>query len=101
MDPFKPYHPSSRTVVPKLSPSDAEAVALKAVAWIVADDAMLSRFMALTGCGGGELRQRIEQPAFLGAVLDFMLGDQATVLAFTAYEGLAPEVPMLARAKLP
>jgi len=102
MDPFKPYQPRPKTAPPpKLTTSDAEAVALAAVAWIVADDAMLTRFVTLTGCGADEIRLRLGQPAFLGAVLDFLLGNEADVIAFAAHQGFAPETPMLARAMLP
>jgi hypothetical protein len=101
MDPFKPYEPKQRSVPPKLTAVDAEAVALQAVAWIVADDAVRDRFVALTGCGADELRLRLAQPAFLGAVLDFLLGNEADVIAFAAHAGLAPETVLLARSLLP
>ena len=101
MDPFKPYTPTRHTAPPKLTVSDAEAVALKAIVWIIGDDEMLSRFVALTGCGSNELRDRITQPAFLGGVLDFLLGDEASVVAFAAHADFPPEVPLLARALLP
>lgn len=101
MDPFKPYQPRPRIVPLKLTASDAETVALQAVAWIVACDQMRDRFIGLTGCGADDLRNRIGQAAFLGSVLDFILGDEATAVAFAEQTGLAPETPMLARTKLP
>jgi hypothetical protein len=101
MDPFKPYQPRRKTASSKLTVVDAEMVALKAVAWIAADDDVLSRFVSLTGCGADELRSRISEPAFLGAILDFMLGDDSLVIAFTEREVMTPETPMLARVKLP
>lgn len=72
-----------------------------AVAWIVGDDQMRDRFTSVTGCAADELRQRIAQPAFLGSVLDFLLADEAGVLAFVEHVGLTPETPMLSRHKLP
>jgi hypothetical protein len=101
MDPFKPYEPKIRTAPVKMTASDAEAVALQAVAWIVADDALRDRFVALTGCGSDELRMRLTQPAFLGAVLDFLLGNEADVVAFAEHAGFAPETMLLARSMLP
>lgn len=102
MDPFKPYQPRKVTVSPpKLTADSAEAVALKAVAFIAADDQLLTRFVGLTGCGLDDLRARVADRAFLGAVLDFVLGDEATVVAFAEHEGFPAELPMLARAKLP
>lgn len=102
MDPFKPYTPSKRPAAPPvLTVEDAQAVALKAVAFIAADDELLPRFVALSGCGLEDIRQRISDAAFLGGVIDFILGDEPTLLAFVAAADLTPETPMLARMKLP
>ncbi|WP_241911907.1 DUF3572 domain-containing protein [Telmatospirillum siberiense] len=84
-----------------MTASDAEVVALRAVAWIFADDVLRDRFVALTGCGSDEVRLRLAQPAFLGAVLDFLLGNDADVIAFAEHAGLAPETMPLARSMLP
>lgn len=93
MDPFKPR--------PQPKALDAEAIALKAVAFIAADEDLLPRFVALTGCGGDDLAARLAEPAFLGGVLDFILGHEATVLAFAASADLPPEILLRARARLP
>ena len=100
MDPFKEYQPRPRATTPRLTVSDAEAVALQAVAWIIGNDEMRDRFVAVTGCGGDDLRSRISQPGFLGSVLDFLLADEGSVLAFAEHSGLPPETPMMARHKL-
>ncbi|CUW37160.1 conserved protein of unknown function [Magnetospirillum sp. XM-1] len=101
MDPFKEYVPKAKQVTVRLTPGDAETVALQAVAWIVADDEMRDRFIAVTGCSGDDLRQRIDQSAFLGSVLDFVLSDERSLLDFAEHAGLPPELPMMARVKLP
>jgi hypothetical protein len=103
MDPFKPYTPSKRPAPAQMvcNQEEAEAVALKAIAFIAADEDLRLRFVALTGCGADEIRARIGDPAFLGGVLDFILGDEATLLAFAEAAELAPETPMAARSKLP
>lgn len=101
MDPFKPYQPRPRqSAPPKLTTEDAQAVALKALAFIAADDTLLSGFVTLTGCGLDEIRGRLADDGFLGAVLDFLLGDEAALVAFAEAADLAPEAPMLARMKL-
>lgn len=101
MDPFKPYHPKARPLVPpKLGVEESQAVALKALAFLAADDALLSRFVSLTGCGLEDIKARMADNGFLGAVLDFLLSDEAALVAFAEAEGLAPETPMLARMKL-
>jgi len=103
MDPFKPYTPSKRSPPgpPIRSIDDAQTVALKAIAFIAADEDLLPRFVALTGSGLDEIKSRIGDPAFLGGVLDFILNDEPTLLAFVAAEELAPETPMAARLRLP
>lgn len=93
MDPF---------AKPMQKPSvDAEAIALKAVAFVAADEDLLPRFVSLTGAGAEDLKARLADPAFLGGVMDFVLGDEATAVAFAESEGLSPEALVLARARLP
>jgi hypothetical protein len=101
MDPFKPYQPRQRAVPPpRLTVEGAEAVALQAVAFLVADQELLARFAAVTGCGLEDLSRRITERSFLAGVLDFLLADEAAVLAFANHAELAPETPMLARERL-
>ena len=102
MDPFKPYQPKPKLgAAPKLYVADAEIIAIRALGFISGDDALLSRFVTLTGCGIDEVRGRVHEPGFLGAVLDFLLGDEAAVVAFAEATALHPEAAMLARLKLP
>jgi hypothetical protein len=68
MDPFKPYEPKPKAAALTFTASDAEVIALRVVAWIAADDDIQDRFTALTGCEIDDLRSRLEQPAFLGAL---------------------------------
>lgn len=101
MDPFKPYEPRKRNAPPpKLSVEDAEAVALKAIAFIAGDEELMPGFLGLTGCGAEELRARLAERAFLASVLDFILADESSTLRFAETAGLAPETPMLARLRL-
>lgn len=102
MDPFKPYTPTQRpSAPPALDAEGAQTIALRAIAFIATDDELLSRFVALTGCGLDEIKSRIGEAGFLGGVLDFILGDEPTLLAFAEAASLAPETPMAARNKLP
>lgn len=80
---------------------DAETVGLQALAFVAADDALIDRFLALTGMGPAELRERAQDPMVLGAVLDFLLVDDSLVLAFAAASDLSPEAPRQARGSLP
>lgn len=86
----------------KLGRQDAEAVALRALAHVAADPALLDRFVALTGCPADDFRHRVEDPCFLGAVLDFVLEDgDGTVLAVAQAAKIAPEAMVAIRALLP
>lgn len=85
-----------------LSQQDAEAVALHALAHVAGDDPLLSRFVTLTGCAEDDLRQRMGDPAFLAAILDFVLEDgDHTVIAVAEAAGIKPEMMIAVRAKLP
>ncbi|MGQ0565524.1 MAG: DUF3572 domain-containing protein [Gemmobacter sp.] len=79
----------------------AETLALQALVWILADDDRRQAFLAATGAQPGDLAAGARDPGFLGAVLDFVLSDEARVIAFCEAEGLAFDAPMRARAGLP
>ena len=55
------------------SREQAEVIALRALAWIIADEDLAGRFLAMTGCDGESLRLRAGPPEVLGSVLDFLL----------------------------
>ncbi len=79
----------------------AEAVALRALAWLVGNDDLLPVFMGATGASARDLRERAQDVEFLASVLDFLIMDDAWVLAFCNAEELPPTLPMRARAALP
>ncbi len=84
-----------------LDRAGAEAVAAQALAFIAAEEDRLGRFLALSGLAPGNLRAQVREPAFLGGVLDYLLGDEALLLAFAEHLGVAPETPAAARRLLP
>ncbi len=79
----------------------AEALAVQALVWMAGDSDLIGRFLAATGAGLADLRGRAAEPEFLGFVLDFLLSDEAALVAFAAAENIRPELPMRARAALP
>lgn len=79
----------------------AEIVALRALGWIAGNEDLLPVFLGATGAGIGDLRQRAQEAEFLASVLDFLLMDDAWIVAFCDAEGLAYETPRQARAGLP
>ncbi|MEI4233816.1 DUF3572 domain-containing protein [Roseovarius sp. D22-M7] len=79
----------------------AETIALQALGWLAANDDLLPVFLGATGASEADLRARAAEPEFLGSVLDFLMMDDAWVVAFCEGQGLAFDIPMMARAALP
>ncbi|MEO1492562.1 MAG: DUF3572 domain-containing protein [Pseudomonadota bacterium] len=84
-----------------LSLAQAETLALGALGWIAAQPEVAGQFLGATGGSAEDLRARAGDPEFLGFVLDFLLSDEAMLLAFCTDEGVKPDRPMRARAALP
>lgn len=83
------------------SQESAETLALTALAWLVGNDDLLPVFLGASGASEGDLRARAGDPAFLAAVLDFLLMDDAWVIAFCDATGQAYDAPQQARMALP
>ena len=83
-----------------ISQDFAETVALKALAWLVTQEDVVSVFLGATGASVEDLRVRASEPEFLGSVLEFLTMDDAWVVAFCDEAGLAYELPMQAAAQL-
>ncbi len=79
----------------------AETVGLQALAWLAANDDLLPAFLGNTGASESDLRERATDPLFLGAVLDFLMMDDAWVMGFCDDISLPYERIMQARAALP
>jgi len=79
-----------------LSPEASETLALKALAWLVANDELLPVFLGSTGAGIDDLKTQAGDPAILGAVLEFITMDDAWVVAFCDVHDLPYEAPMMA-----
>ncbi|MCR9150598.1 MAG: DUF3572 domain-containing protein [Rhodobacteraceae bacterium] len=80
---------------------NAETLALEALAWIAGNDELLPVFLGATGADRDALRAGAGDPGFLGSVLDFLLMDDAWIVAFCDAAGLSYEAPLSARAALP
>ena len=79
----------------------AEILALRGLAWLLSDPDRTERFLAFTGCHAELLRQRAEDPALLGSVLDALLEDEAAVVDFAAWAEVEPAAIRRARGMLP
>jgi hypothetical protein len=79
----------------------AELLAIQALGHIAAEEELLYAFLGMTGLSPDELRGRAADPEILGGVLDFLLMDEARVLAFCGAAGIPPDRPARARRLLP
>ncbi|MES2968242.1 MAG: DUF3572 domain-containing protein [Pseudomonadota bacterium] len=79
----------------------AETVGLQALGWLAGNEDLLPVFLGATGASASDLAAQATDAAFLGSVLDFILMDDAWVIAFCDAAGLPYTLPMEARAVLP
>ncbi len=79
----------------------AETLALQALSWLARNDDLLPVFMGATGAGAEDMAARATEGAFLASVLDFLLMDDAWVIAFCEDQRLPYLAPLQARAWLP
>lgn len=87
----------------KISLETAEIIALKGLDFLAQEPERLGRFIALTGIGPEELRDRAGTPALLAAVLEHFLSDESSLLVFASLhnvstDDIAPAHGMLASA---
>ena len=79
----------------------AEVTALKALGFLASEPERLQRFMDLSGLSVEAIRAGAADAAFLGGVLDHLLGDQTLLLLFAESEGLSPDLLQKLRTALP
>ncbi|CUH65683.1 hypothetical protein TG4357_01999 [Thalassovita gelatinovora] len=84
-----------------LSSQAAETIALRALGWLVGNDDLLPVFMGATGVCADDLKQNATDPDMLGSVLDFLLMDDAWIIACCTALELPYEKLMQVRAALP
>lgn len=79
----------------------AEILALDALGWLASDDELLGLFLGSSGAAVSDLKARAQDPDFLASVLDFLLTEDAWVLAAAKALGVVPERLAAARRALP
>ena len=71
-----------------------DTLALRALAAVIADDALRDRFLALTGFDVATLRARAGEADVLGAVVDFLSRNEADLVRVAGELGVKPGVLM-------
>ena len=79
----------------------AETEALTMLAWLAGHDDLFAAFLGATGADAGDVASKATQPAFLASVVDFVLSEDAHVIAWAEMAGRRPETAMQIRAGLP
>ncbi|WP_386625748.1 DUF3572 domain-containing protein [Sulfitobacter geojensis] len=79
----------------------AETLGLQVLGWLVADEDLMPVFQGSTGVSEADIRARAADPQFLGAVMDFLMMDDAWVIRFCDANSVPYERIMQARAALP
>ena len=76
--------------VPKQIVADPVALALRALAWTLAEQARADRMLALTGLTADDLRARAAEPSVLAALLGFLEAYEPDLVACAAALDVAP-----------
>ena len=82
------------------TPTDAQALALHALATAVSDERRAQRFLDLTGIGTDELRARAADPVLLAALIRFLEAHEPDLVAVAADIGVDPQALVSARRAL-
>ncbi|MCB1338712.1 MAG: DUF3572 domain-containing protein [Maritimibacter sp.] len=80
---------------------NAETIGLQALAWLAANDEIFPVFMGSSGASLDDVKAGAADPAFLGAILDFITMNDAWITEFCDTAGLAYDLPLRARQALP
>ncbi|WP_374333776.1 DUF3572 domain-containing protein [Aestuariivirga sp.] len=80
---------------------EAEILAINALGFLASDGERLQRFMDLSGLDVAAIRAGATDPAFLGGILDHLLGDESLLLIFAEDQQVPPERIAALRRKLP
>ncbi|HRE60762.1 MAG TPA: DUF3572 family protein [Micropepsaceae bacterium] len=82
------------------SAKSAEALAIEAIAFILADDDLIPRFLSATGVDPADLRERLGDSEVLAAAFNFLMSEEATARRFAEEHRLSPEQMQLVLARL-
>ncbi|GLS43002.1 DUF3572 domain-containing protein [Methylobacterium brachythecii] len=68
-----------------------ESLSLDVLVWLAGDEERLFPFLQLSGLNPETVRESARDPAFLGAVLDHVMGDETLLLACADALDVKPE----------
>jgi hypothetical protein len=84
-----------------LTPDAADAIALEGLTYLASNMEMLEGFCLESGLLLNDLRERLTDRLVLGAILDYILSEQARFNSFCEISGHRPETLVKARITMP
>lgn len=84
-----------------MTQAQAEILAVQILGWLAQDNARISAFLAASGTAPASLREQVQDPSFLLAVIEFLMADEAMLLDCCAALDVAPHQPAAAREAMP
>jgi len=84
-----------------MTQAQAEVLAVQVLGWLAEDNARIASFLAASGTDPSSVRARVQDPAFLLAVIEFLMADEAMLLECCAALKVAPHHPASAREAMP
>jgi hypothetical protein len=81
----------------KTNPEAATELAAQILSWLAGDPERLCRFLDVTGLTPASIRAAASEPHFLASVLEYLLQDEALLVAFAQQAGLEPTAVEQAR----
>lgn len=85
----------------RVNEQEAAELARQVLIFLANDPDRIGRFLAVTGVGPVEIRERVSDLTFLGGVLDYLLSDEPLLMAFVEGADIPPEQPAQWRQSLP
>lgn len=79
----------------------AQTLALTALTWLLGQDDLVGAFLNASGAAPQDMAALAQTPLFQGAVLDFLMEDDARIIAFSDAQNLPYTAVQTARAALP
>ena len=79
-----------------MNTENAYIIGLRAITYIMNEEELLTRFIALTGLSEGDISERIEEKYFLSSCLEFLMSNEKDLIAFCHDSDIPPDSPMQA-----
>lgn len=84
-----------------MSRESAEALAVRALAFVAGDEKLLPRFLQITGIEASSIREAAAEPGFLAGVLQFIAAHEPTLMQFCEQTDTEPALIGAALRALP